>query len=141
MDVSRSVRLKAPAEEVWALIGPFDSLTKWHTAMLNCTLGVDQGHMVRHLVVVGGIKVTERLIQHDDAGMVYRYAMSDAGRFPVVDFTASLRVSDHGNDGCAVTWSSSFLVAGAPESVVGEALGGIFDSGMNSLADRFGLAD
>ncbi|MGY8997118.1 MAG: SRPBCC family protein [Alphaproteobacteria bacterium] len=139
-DVSRSVTLSAPALEVWSLIGPFDALTSWHPAVLDSSLGADDGRMVRHLVFVGGIKVTERLIAHDDETMMQRYGISDGGRLPVADFTATLRVVAGSSETCSVTWSCSFQPAGAPESVVREAVEGIFDSGMNSLSDRFGKA-
>ena len=139
-DVSRSVNLSAAAGEVWDLIGPFDALTSWHPAVLDSRQGEDDGRITRHLVFVGGMKVTERLIAHDDDGMVQRYGISNGGRLPVADFTATLRVVAGNSGTSAVTWSCSFQPAGAPESVVREAIEGIFDSGMNSLADRFGKA-
>jgi len=140
-DVSRSVNLSARASEVWSLIGPFDSFTRWHPAVLDSRMGENDGRMVRHQVFVGGIKVTERLISHDDDAMMQRYGISDGGRLPVADFTATLRVVPGESDSCSVTWSCSFQPAGAPEDVVREAIEGIFDSGMNSLADRYGKAD
>lgn len=139
-EISRSVALAASAEEIWALVGPFDAMTRWHPAVLDSKLGVDEGRMVRHLVFVGGIKVTELLIQHDDDAMVQRYAISDGGRLPVADFTATLRVVAATPETCEVRWSCLFEPAGAPEDVVREAIEGIFDAGMNSLADRFGKA-
>jgi len=139
-DLSRETRLSAPADEVWALVGAFDSLPNWHPAVLSCELGVEDDRMVRRLVVVGGIRVTERLLRHDDAERKYSYAISDGGRLPVADFTATFRVTDHGIDGTGVVWSCSFVTAGAPEDVAREAMRGILDSGLNALEDRFGKA-
>lgn len=140
-DVSRTVNLAADADVVWSLIGPFDAMTSWHPAVLESRLGVEEGRMVRHLVFVGGIKVTERLVHHDDASMMVRYVISDEGRLPVADFSATLRVTPAQAGVCAVTWSCLFQPAGAPEDVVREAIAGIVDSGLNSLSDRFGQAD
>ncbi len=56
---------------------------------------------VRHLAFLGGLKVTERLIHHDDTGMVQRYTISDGGRLPVADFAATLRVAPE-SDAAAV---------------------------------------
>ncbi|MBN35747.1 MAG: MxaD protein [Rhodospirillaceae bacterium] len=140
-DVSRSIRLEASAADVWALIGPFDSMTSWHPAVLDSVLGSEDGRMVRRLLVVGGIRVTEVLLHHDDHDRHYRYAIADGGRLPVVEFTATLRVKEDSSDACEVVWSSTFMPAGAPDDVAAEAISGIFDAGLNALEDRFRQGD
>lgn len=137
--VERTVRLAAPAAEVWALIGPFDGLPNWHPAVLACRLGTEDGATLRHLTVVGRIELVERLVALDETGRSCRYVLVD-GPLPVEGYVATLAVADGGDGTSTATWSARFEPAGAPEDVAVEAVGGIYDAGLNSLADRFGRA-
>jgi hypothetical protein len=137
--VERSIRLAAPAAEVWALIGPFDAMPRWHPAMLSCRLAEEDEATLRHLTVVGRIQLVERLVSLDDAARTCRYTLID-GPLPVEGYRAMLHVADNGDASATVVWSSIFEPAGAPEDVAVEAIVGIYDSGLNSLAERFGQA-
>ena len=138
-EVTREVRLKAPAAEVWALIGGFNDLPHWHPAVLSSELMEEDGDTVRHLVIVGRIRLAERLLSRDDAARSYRYTLED-GPLPVEGYIATLSVAANGDGSVTVRWSARFEPAGAPAEVATEALEGIYDSGLNSLADRFGRA-
>ena len=139
IEVSREVRLAAPAAEVWDLIGPFGSLDRWHPAVLLCDLDEEDGHTVRRVKVVGNVRTVQRLISHDDAARRYRYAITE-GDLPVYDYDAVLSVREDGRDACVVTWHVTFQAAGAPDDVAREAIEGILDGGLNGLAHRFGRA-
>jgi hypothetical protein len=135
-EVTREVRLSAPAGEIWALVGGFNDLPKWHPAVLSSQ---DDGATIRHLVIVGRIRLAERLLSHDDAARTYRYTIAD-GPLPVEGYVSTVTVVDNGDGTCTVCWSARFEPAGAPAEVAVEAIEGIYDSGLNSLADRFGRA-
>ena len=139
VDVVREVRLKAKADAVWALIGGFNALPNWHPAVLSSNLSQDDGATTRHLVIVGRIRLAERLLSHDDAARTYRYTIAD-GPLPVEGYVSTVTVADQGDGTATVRWSASFEPAGAPADVAVEAIQGIYDSGLNSLADRFGRA-
>lgn len=138
-EVTREVRLKATAGEIWALIGGFNDLPNWHPAVLSSDLSQDDGATIRHLVIVGRIRLAERLLSHDDAARTYRYTIAD-GPLPVEGYVSNVTVADPGDGTCTVRWSARFEPAGAPAEVAAEAIEGIYDSGLNSLADRFGRA-
>lgn len=138
-EVVREVRLKASAVDVWNLIGGFDRLPHWHPAVLSCDLSDEDGATVRHLVIVGRIRLTERLVSHDDATRTCRYTLVD-GPLPVEGYVSMLTVADNGDGSATVRWSARFEPSGAPADVATEAIEGIYDSGLNSLADRFGRA-
>lgn len=139
VEVDRSVTLAASADEVWALVGGFDSLPDWHPAVLSCELASDDGRMTRRLKVVGNIRLVERLVRHDDASRSCRYTLSE-GPLPVEGYDSTFAVHDGGGDRCVVTWRATFEPSGASEDVAREAIEGIYDSGLNALADRFGEA-
>ncbi len=138
-EVVRQTRINAPAAEIWDLIGGFNDLPKWHPAVLSSVLSQDDGATIRHLVIVGHIRLSERLLSHDDAARTYRYTIAD-GPLPVEGYVSTVTVADHGDGTCTVCWSARFEPAGAPVDVAVEAIEGIYDSGLNSLADRFGRA-
>ena len=138
-EVVREVRLKAQAGQIWALIGGFNDLPNWHPAVLSSDLSLDDGATIRHLVIVGRIRLAERLLAHDDAARTYRYTIAD-GPLPVEGYVSTVTVADNGDGSSTVRWSARFEPAGAPADVAVEAIEGIYDSGLNSLADRFGRA-
>ena len=47
-------RLAAPAAAVWALIGPFQSLARWHPLVRRCRLGRRGRTKLRHIVLHDG---------------------------------------------------------------------------------------
>lgn len=135
--LERSKRLAAPAAEVWALIGPFDGLANWHPAVIACHSSGSGEGQEREVVVVGSIRLKERLVAQDDAAMRCRYVLVD-GPLPVEGYVSTLSVSDNGDETSTVTWSAEYQLAGAPEDVARDAIGGIYDAGLQSLGDRFG---
>jgi hypothetical protein len=139
LSFERSARLAAPAADVWALIGRFDAVADWHPAVNSSASWQEGTSEYRELVIVGNIKIVERQIDRDDARMSYRYAIVD-GPLPVEGYTSVLSVADNGDGTSTVRWACEFRLAGAPEYVAREAIGGIYDAGMQSLTGRFGAA-
>ncbi len=137
--LERSKKVAAPAAEVWALIGPFDGMANWHPAVIACHSSGSGEGQERELVVVGNIRLRERLVAHDDAAMSYRYVVVD-GPLPVEGYVSTLSISDNGDSTSTVTWSAEYHLAGAPEDIAREAIGGIYDAGLQSLGDRFGAS-
>jgi hypothetical protein len=139
LSFERSARLAAPAADVWALIGRFDAVADWHPAVNSSASWQEGTSEFRELVIVGNIKIVERQIDRDDARMSYRYAIVD-GPLPVEGYTSVISVADNGDGTSTVRWACEFRLAGAPEYVAREAIGGIYDAGMQSLTGRFGAA-
>jgi len=139
LSLERSVHLAASADEVWNLIGRFDAMADWHPAVNSAAAWQDGPSQFRELRVVGGIRITEREVAHDDEHRAYRYVVVD-GPLPVEGYTAILSVNDHGDGTSTVRWACEFRLAGAPEDVARDAIGGIYDAGLQSLARHFGTA-
>ena len=129
--VSRTVTLQAPVLEVWALIGDFHGMQRWHPMVKSSTrehVGDDE---FRALELVGG----GRLLEHLEEKTRYHYDYSILrGPLPVAHYHARLAVADTGH-GTSVTWTSSFT----PRAEGAEALvAGIYEAGFEALKQRFG---
>ena len=136
--VSLSTELKVPAETVWATIGNFSALARWHPAVERSEEGKEGGAVVRKLTLRGGGSIVERLESHDDAGRSYSYSIVE-GPLPVSAYKSRLKVSKGKDAGsCTVEWSSEFEPAGAPESEAVKVVRGIYEAGFQNLAKMFG---
>lgn len=124
--IMRSAAFRAPAEEVWAVIGDFHALADWHPGIERQTRDGD----IRRLEVPGGEVVVERFLGTD--GMSYAYEIV-SGPLPVTDYRSVISVAPSGT-GSVVVWCSTF------EPKVDAAfrlVAGIYESGLKALADRF----
>ncbi len=129
--VTRSVTLPAPVLDVWAVIGDFHAMDRWHPGVRRSTrehVGDDE---FRALELVGGGRLLEHL--EDKGRHHYDYAIL-RGPLPVAHYHARLGVSDTGQ-GTKVTWSSSFTPR-APGAE--DAVAAIYEAGFEALRERFG---
>jgi mxaD protein len=143
LHVKKSVTIAAPADKVWAAAKNFDGLNTWHPALAsdeivsgtNNTAGA-----VRLLTLKGGGTIKEKLLQFDDAGHRFRYAIVE-GVLPVSHYTASLVVTSLGASKTMVTWSGSFKrknVGDDPadtenDKAATDAISGVYQSGLDNL--------
>jgi len=143
LHVKKSVTIAAPADKVWAAAKNFDSLNTWHPALAsdeivsgtNNTVGA-----VRLLTLKGGGTIKEKLLQFDDAGHRFRYAIVE-GVLPVSHYTSSLVVTSVGNSKTLVTWSGRFKrknVGDDPadnenDKAATDAISGVYQSGLDNL--------
>jgi hypothetical protein len=90
-----STVLDHPAEEVWAVIRPFDHYA-WAGVPSDTTIEAgktgDQVGAVRRVSTGGGI-IRQVLLAHSDAQRSYTYALCDPPPFPVRNYTATIRVA------------------------------------------------
>ncbi|WP_409239100.1 SRPBCC family protein [Streptomyces sp. PA5.6] len=128
--VSRTV--PAPPEQVWALIGGFDSLPDW-LPYITGSVALEGGR-VRRLTNPDGEIIVERLVAFDEAGRHYSYAILDAP-FPVTGYVSTLRVhAVAGRDDVAeVQWSGRFTPDGVTDDEVVDLFAGIYRDGLEAL--------
>ncbi len=134
LEVRQSVEVKAPPEQVWALIGNFCSIAKWHPVIADCALSQKDGVATRKLTTVDGAVLLEKRVQYSDEGMSYTYTILDSP-LPVRDYTSTLAVMDQGG-GSMITWSGEFEAKGAPDAKAKDVITGIYQAGLKSLQDR-----
>ena len=130
---SASVELDATPDQVWQLIGGFDSLPDWLPYIPRSVLS--DGGRVRTLANPGGEAIVERLLTFDDAERSYSYAIEQAP-FPVTQYRSTLQV--HDVDGHArVVWSGRFTPVGVSTDEASRLFGDIYCDGLAALAQAF----
>jgi Polyketide cyclase / dehydrase and lipid transport len=135
--VKTSMRLSAPASDVWKAIGRFDALPSWHPLVKSTE--TEKGGTVRHVSTPAG-EFVEELEESDDNSRTYRYQTTDSP-LPIGNAHASLRVREEGDD-AVVEWEGDFEPAAeSPSEAISQAsttLRDLFQSGLDNLTKMFG---
>jgi hypothetical protein len=132
---SAFIDIPASAEQVWQLIGGFNSLPDWLPFIPKSELS--EGGRVRSLQTADGAVVIERLQTFDNAGRTYSYAIEQAP-FPATDYLATIKVEAQG-DGARVTWSGRFEPVGVSNEEVEALFTGIYSGGLQALRANYPL--
>lgn len=110
--VKETIEINAPASEVWAVIGDFQTADVW-LPMVTGSEGVggnDKG-ATRSLVLSPEASIHEELKKHSDEKMSYSYKIPnsthDVSILPVNNYSSTLSVKD-GDNGSIVTWKGAF---------------------------------
>ena len=127
--------LNVAADEVWKLIGGFNTLPDWHPAVEKSELE-EEGSM-RRLSLAGGGTIVEKLERLDDNERVYTYSIVDSP-LPVSNYTATICVKEDGEGKTTVEWSSEFEAEGAAENEAMDVIAGIYQAGFDNLKKMFG---
>ena len=130
---SATIDIPASADQVWQLIGGFNTLPDWLPFIPNSELS--EGGRVRTLQTADGAVVVERLETFDNAGKTYSYSILQAP-FPATDYLATIRVEAQGQ-GAKVTWSGRFTAKGVSEEEVVALFSGIYQGGLEALRANY----
>lgn len=130
--VSVSEKIPASAQQVWDMIGNFNSLADWHPAIQRSEL--EEGGTVRRLTMPDGTTLVETLVSEDGKERTYEYALPD-GQLPVSGYTARVHVTEDDDGNCTANWESEF----EPQSPDAEQLvNSIYQAGFDNLRKMFG---
>lgn len=101
-----SIEIPASVDQVWQLMGGFDSLPDWLPFIPKSV--VSEGGHVRTLTTSDGGTVIERLEAFDNRQRSYSYSIIQAP-FPVVDYLSTIAVVATADSNITrVEWSGSF---------------------------------
>jgi mxaD protein len=140
----RSVRIDAPPDVVWAVVGDFNGLTRWLPVVAACEIVVGSNNevgAVRLATRRDGTKVTERLVEYDPQGMRLGYTYVD-GVVTASDCFPVITVTDGGDSTCVVEWSArfkrlAFTVDPPPcaqdDKSLTDRFNGLFEAGLQNL--------
>ncbi|WP_415892119.1 SRPBCC family protein [Neptuniibacter sp. PT8_73] len=126
--VEESVKLNVKPSAVWALLGDYNGLYRWHPAVASS----DRDNKVRVLTLGNGAKITETLLSKDEGKRSYRYQI-DKSPLPVSDYESEIQVKLDGQGGSIVVWSSSFNAAGASDAEAEKTIRGVYQAGLQNL--------
>ena len=130
---SAFIDIPASADQVWQLIGGFNSLPDWLPFVVKSEPG--EGGRLRTLRTEDGTVIVERLEKFDNASKTYSYSITKAP-FPVTDYLATLRVEAHG-DASRVTWSGRFTPLSVSDEEAQELFAGIYQGGLMALRANY----
>ena len=131
--VTRSVRVGTPVSEVWALVGDFYRMHEWHPAVESTERQKIGDEEFRLLRLADGGRILEHLIGRTTHSYTYTIVRSP---LPVKHYEATIEV-DTAGAGAEIRWSGSFEPTA--EGAAG-IVAGIYEAGLESLAERFGRA-
>jgi len=129
IDTSSKASSKLSADVMWAKIGDFCGIGKWHPALEKCELSADG--KTRSLSLKGGGTIVEALTKMDAAGKSYTYSIV-SGPLPVANYSSTISVAADGA-GSVVTWVGKYDAKGAPDAEAANAIQGVYDSGLQAL--------
>jgi hypothetical protein len=134
--LSRSVDVEAPASDVWSAIGPFCAIRDWHPAIGSCSED-GKNPPTRTLVTKDG-KATFVELRVGMNAKAHRYSYAFVSSpLPVHDYRSTLAVTAKDGGHARITWSGQYTPEPGKDGEAAEALGGIYDSGLQALKTRF----
>jgi mxaD protein len=119
--------LALPADALWALIGDFGGLHRWHPYVRHLDLSWEG--RIRTLHFHDGSRAVERLEARNEQARRYVYTLVD-GALPLADCRAVLEVRARAGQGSLVVWSAEFIPRGADAA---ERLGDMYNAGLDTL--------
>ena len=132
---SSVIEIPASADQVWQLIGGFNSLPDWLPFIAKSE--PSEGGRVRHLTAADGGTIVERLQTFDNVARTYSYTI-EASPFPVSAYLATLRVEALTESSAKVTWSGVFTPApGTTDEAVEALFAGVYRGGLEALRANF----
>ena len=134
IDVEKSIAIAKTPTEVWAVMGEFCAIADWHPVIASCELQDKDGTAHRMLTTGDGGEIFEKQLSYDADDMIYEYAILESP-LPVADYVSSIKVVADGG-GSKVVWSSSFNSAGISDDEAAGLIGGIYDAGLNEIANQ-----
>jgi hypothetical protein len=131
LHTSAKASSKLSADALWAKIGDFCGITKWHPAVEKCELSADG--KTRTLSLKGGGTIVEALVRTDAASRSYTYSIVSAP-LPVANYTSTIAVSADGA-GSVVNWSGKYDAKGVSDADAQKVVQGIYDAGLKALTE------
>lgn len=142
LEVTRSRDIEAPPAAVWAIVGDFCGIGRWHPQVERCILSNEEDDetakvQVRGLVVKGGLgTIVEVETARDETGRSYSYSFVQ-GPLPVAAYNATLSVRPNGT-GSTVIWSGTFDASGATDEAAVADVTSVYDEGLAGIAREVG---
>lgn len=130
-----SIEIPASVDQVWQLMGGFDSLPDWLPFIPKSM--VSEGGRVRTLTTSDGGTVIERLEAFDNRQRSYSYSIIQAP-FPVVDYLSTIAVVATADSNITrVEWSGGFTPVNVSDADAEALFSGIYRDGLQALKNNF----
>jgi uncharacterized protein YndB with AHSA1/START domain len=111
--VTQTVDIARTPDQVWAIVGDFDSIARWHPIIASSP--ADHGNEVGSKRVLtlraeGAPHFEEELVKYDAAAHSYQYKIEkvDPKVLPVNNYNAWFEVQDNPAGGSTIEWRAAF---------------------------------
>ncbi|RAS85827.1 SRPBCC family protein [Priestia endophytica] len=129
------IKISASPDQVWKLIGGFNSLPDWLPAISSSELS--EGGRVRHLTDRNGEEIVERLEVFNNKERCYTYSIIRSS-FPVTDYQATIHVrKDTDSETSLVEWSGRFTSVGVSDEEATNLFHGMYEANLKALEQAF----
>ncbi len=110
--LSRSIKVDAPADAVWAILADPQSIATWQPDITAATIDGQGAGAKRTIEFASGGTLIDGIddISADKMMIRWRLSTEDINVFPVSFYTNSITVTPDGN-GASVAWQASFFRA------------------------------
>jgi mxaD protein len=144
LTAGQSIRINAPPQAVWAVVGDFNGTPRWLPLVERSDIVLGTNNRVGAIRLItrrNGTKVTERLLERDAQGMKMSYTYVD-GAVMATDYLPVLSVTDAGDGTSIVEWSAHFRrldyaadppPAGQDDQSMTDFYNGIYRTGLENL--------
>ncbi len=136
--VEEKVVLNVSSKAVWALVGGFKALDRWHPDVIESTLigtGKEKGD-IRILTLNNNDTIIERLDFYDESSMLLQYRILESP-LPIEKYTATITVKYKEENLTEVVWKSSFDAVSISDDEAKQIIKDIYLTGLQSLNDIF----
>jgi len=135
-NLTRSIEVSSAAAEVWSVIGPFCAIKDWLPPVGQC-IADGKSPPTRTLVTRDGkASFVETQTARNDKDYSYSYAFLSSP-LPVSQYKSTIKVTAKGEGASVVTWTGIYTPDPGREKEAIDALGGVYDSGLAAIKDRF----
>ena len=138
LEVEEKITLPASSKAVWALVGGFHALDRWHPDVATSTMigtGKQAGD-VRVLTLNNNETIVEKLDSYSEKTMSLQYRILESP-LPIANYAASLSVISLENNKTEVIWRSSFIAVGVSGDEAKKIISGIYSTGFQSLNELY----
>jgi len=131
-NVTVADQIKAPADKVWALIGPYGSISNWLPGIASADVKGAGVGAVRVLTTDDGGKITERLLTENPSPLGYTYEILSSP-FPIQNHISTIMVVDEGDGSSTLSWVCNFEPVDAPEEELTQAFSDMYKGAIANI--------
>ena len=134
LTVKKTIDVSAAPDRVWAAIGDFCGIAKWHPAVASCSQHFKDGKKYRDIAFKDGGKVEEQIYDWNDEGHYYTYIVIET-TLPIEHYTSTVAVMPRGG-GSTILWTGRFDAKGVPDAKAMEEISALYESGLDLLKSK-----
>lgn len=136
LSVNETITLNASPADVWAVVGGFGSLHKWHPWFVATTLSNEDDGLHRMIATGDGTWFYEKLEGYSRSDMTLSYSIVDT-EVPIKNYLSTVKVTSSGG-GSTIAWSSTFDANGMPDDDLVKLIIDAYQAGFQSVSDMVG---